>query len=305
MWKKVTDEVHSKGSYIWLQLGAMGRTADPNVLQREGSDSVTGASPYPLSANAPKSRAMTSTEIRASIAAYATAATNAVHKAGFDGVEVHTANGYLLDQYLQNVSNKRTDDWGGSVPNRSRFVLEATRAVIQAVGLGRTGLPLSPFSTFNGMGMADPLPQFSHLCEQLKVLELAYLHLIESRASGDGDAKGAAAQATKLDHLVKILGDTSPLLITGGFTPESARRAVDEEFHDKNVAVVFGRPFVSNPDLVFRVREQVPFAPYDRKSFYVVKSARGYVDYPFPGEWEKRKDQVVGVIARSDPSTTM
>lgn len=148
----MTDAVHANGSFIYLQLGALGRAADPAEIKRENvSNEYTAASTIPLTGRENVvPRAMTGEEIQEFVSLYATAASNAVHKAGFDGVEIHGANGYLVDQFLQDVSNNRTDNYGGSLENRSRFALEAIKAVVGAVGEKKTGLRLSPWSKFQG-----------------------------------------------------------------------------------------------------------------------------------------------------------
>ncbi|MCJ1289350.1 Chanoclavine-I aldehyde reductase fgaOx3 [Xylographa carneopallida] len=286
-WKEVTAAVHAKGSYIYLQLWALGRAAHPDILAAEGYPYVS-SSATPMSVESPTPRALTEEEIHAFIADYASAAKNAI-AAGFDGVEIHAANGYLIDQFTQDTCNARTDAWGGSVANRARFGLEVARAVVAAVGPHRTGIRLSPFSTFQGMRMADPRPQFSVLVAGLRALGLSYLHVVESRISGNADME----TTEKIDFLVEAWGATSPVLVAGGFTPESAKRAVEEEYPGE-VAVVFGRYFISNPDLPFRVLRGVGLSKYDRGTFYKVGSREGYVDYPFSGEWEREKGEEKG-----------
>ena len=149
--------MHKNGSFIYLQLWALGRTAEPNVLQEEGGHPLVSASPIPLQKGAdnasppPLPRALTVEEIGEYVQLFATAARNAVHGAGFDGVEIHAANGYLPDQFLQTNTNTRTDSYGGSVENRARFVLEITEAVVNAVGANKVGIRLSPWSTFQGV----------------------------------------------------------------------------------------------------------------------------------------------------------
>ena len=130
--------------------------------------------------------------------------------------------------------------------------------------------------------MEDPIPQFSHLVKELKALELGYLHLVESRISGNADVEATE----KIDFAIDIWDGQSPILAAGGFKADSARRAVDEEYQDKDVAIVFGRYFVSNPDLPFRLKNGIEFAPYDRETFYKKKSELGYIDYPFCKEFE-------------------
>ncbi|KAK3068975.1 Chanoclavine-I aldehyde reductase fgaOx3 [Teratosphaeriaceae sp. CCFEE 6253] len=284
-WKKVVARVHEAGGIIFLQLWALGRAANPDVKKAEGTGDLVSASDVPMSDDSPAPRALTEEEIQQYIRDYATAATNAVQGAGFDGVEIHAANGYLIDQFTQYNSNTRTDAWGGSVEKRARFGVAATKAVVDAVGADKTGIRLSPWSTFQGMKMADPIPQFSHLLRELKPLSLAYVHLVESRISGSADAETTG----KIDPFIDIWTGTSPILIAGGFKPDSARRAVEEEYKDKDIVIVFGRYFISTPDLVYRLERGIEFTPYDRDTFYVPKSERGYVDYPFSDEFKREK----------------
>jgi len=203
--------VHAKGSFIILQLWALGRAADPETLRKEvGDGCFTSSSVVPMSAGGVESKALHEEQIWGYIGDYAEIARNAI-KAGFDGVEVHGANGFLIDQFTQDTCNKRTDDWGGSIEKRSRFGLEVAKAVVAAVGADRVGVRLSPFSTFQGMKMTHPIPQFSHLIEGLKGLNLAYLHMVESRISGD-----AEIESTELvDFALKIWGKISPVLLAG------------------------------------------------------------------------------------------
>lgn len=283
-WKQVTNAVHEKGSYIYLQLWHLGRAAKPEKLKAQGYDMVS-SSATPMTDKSPTPRAMTEEEIDHTIGDYAQAAKNAI-EAGFDGVEVHAANGYLIDQFTQDNCNVRTDAWGGSIEKRARFGLEVTKAVVNAVGAERTGIRLSPYSIFQGMRMKDPIPQFSYLIAGLQKLQLAYLHLVESRSYGNAETEAT----DKIDFAVKIWKGTSPVLAAGGFTAESARRAVEEEYTDVDLAVVFGRYFISNPDLPFRVLRGVELSAYDQKTFYSPKSPGGYIDYPFSKEWEGEGD---------------
>lgn len=252
-WKKVTDAVHEKKSFIWLQLWALGRAAQPDMMEKQGLKVVSSsATPMPGQTGgegkipAPP-HALTEEEIWEFVKMYAQGAKNAI-KAGFDGVEIHGANGYLVDQFTQDTCNKRTDKWGGSIENRSRFAIEVSKAVVAAVGAERTGIRLSPFSTFQGMLMKDPVPQFTDVATKLKELKLAYLHVVESRISGNADVE----TTEKVDFLIDIWGKTSPVFIAGGFKPDSARRAVDEEYTDKDIAIVFGVSLVSIGFLVLR-----------------------------------------------------
>lgn len=282
-WKEVTDSVHAKGSYIYLQLWALGRVADPSVLKKEHGLPMKSSSAVAHADNAPVPEELTEDEIHQLIKDYAQAAKNSI-TAGFDGVEIHGANGYLIDQFTQDTCNKRTDKWGGSVENRSRFGLEVTKAVVDAVGADKVGIRLSPWSSFQGMKMDDPVPQFTHLIEGLKEFKLAYVHLVESRVQGNADVESTQ----KIDFAINVWGNTSPLLIAGGFRSDSAKRLV-EEYKDKDVVVVFGRYFISTPDLVFRIREGLDLAPYDRDTFYAAKSEKGYLDYPFSKEFKDAK----------------
>ncbi|KAJ4424152.1 hypothetical protein N0V82_001200 [Gnomoniopsis sp. IMI 355080] len=278
-WKQVTDAVHAKKSYIYLQLWALGRTTSQEALSKElGPDAkVVSASDIPVEGGV-KPTPLTEQEIHEYVAAYAQAAKNAI-TAGFDGVEIHGANGYLIDQFLQDVSNKRTDAWGGSIENRARFALEVTKAVAEAVGADRTGIRLSPFSTFQDMGMADPKPQFAYLVTELNKLNIAFVHLVESRVAGNVDIDGGE----KLDFLIDIWSGT--VLLAGGFKPDSAVKAVDEEYPNKQVVVVFGRYFISNPDLVFRIKKGIELTKYDRSKFYIPGSPEGYVTPEFSKEF--------------------
>ncbi|KAI4132609.1 MAG: hypothetical protein LQ347_002519 [Umbilicaria vellea] len=281
-WKPITDAVHAKKSFIYLQLWALGRTAVPGILKSAGGDFVS-SSAVPMSDNSPTPREMTEDEIHQFIRDYAQAANNAI-EAGFDGVEIHGANGYLIDQFTQDTCNKRTDAWGGSVEKRARFGLEVARAVVEAVGADKVGMRLSPFSSFQGMKMEDPHPTFTCLANGLKDLKLAYLHVVESRIEGNADVEATE----KINFLVDIWDETSPIFVAGGFKPDSAKRAVDEEYTDKDIAIVFGRYFISNPDLAYRIKENIPLEPYNRDTFYKAKSTEGYTDYPFSKDFEAK-----------------
>lgn len=189
-WKEVTDAVHNKGSYVYLQLWALGRAANPAFLS-QGGHPLLSASDAPMKSafndEIHQPRAMTEKEIHDSISDFRNAAKNAI-RAGFDGVEIHGANGYLVDQFLQDVSNTRTDKWGGSITNRSRLAVEITRAVVAEIGNQRTAIRLSPWSRYQGMRMGDPIPQFSDVVRQLAQFQLAYLHACEPDArDNDGD----------------------------------------------------------------------------------------------------------------------
>lgn len=280
-WKHVTKAVHDKKSLIYMQLWALGRASHLDGLKKvAGPDAkIVSASDIPLEGGE-KPTPLTEDEIQWYIRQYAQAAKNAI-EAGFDGVEVHGANGYLVDQFTQDVSNRRTDRWGGSIENRARFALEIIKAVSEAVGPDRTAIRLSPFSTFQSMRMADPEPQFSYLVRELKKFNLAYIHLVESRISGNADVEATE----KINFLVDIWDNQSPVLLAGGFRPASAVTAVDEEFPNKDIIVVFGRFFISNPDLVFRLQKGIELTSYDRGTFYNPGKPDGYITHPFSKEY--------------------
>ncbi|KAL4874725.1 FMN-linked oxidoreductase [Aspergillus karnatakaensis] len=281
-WKEITDEVHRKGCFIYVQLFGMGRAADQDVAESEGIE-IVGPSAIPIPAaekpDAPVPRAMTITEIKQTIVDFVTASRNAV-AAGFDGVEIHGANGYLLDQFLQDTSNQRDDEYGGSVENRSRLMLEVLEAVVDAIGSDRVGMRLSPWSLFQGMRMKDPVPQFGDLIHKANRLNLAYLSLVESRIYGPGEYEGEVDVASEtLDFAYERWN--GPILVAGGYDLASAQKLVDEKYPEKDIVVLFGRNFVSNPDLPYRLKEGVALTKYNRSTFYSNTSAVGYVDYPF------------------------
>jgi len=276
-WRTITDEVHRKGCFIFCQLFAMGRAADVEVAKKEGVD-IVGPSTIPIEEGAPIPRPMTIEEIKQSVQDFATAAENAI-SAGFDGVECHGANGYLADQFIQDVSNKRNDEYGGSVENRSRFFNEIMKAVVDAIGAECVGLRLSPWSPFQGMRMENPIPQFADIIDKASQLNLAYLHLVEPRISGSEDHEGSEG----LDFAYKLW--SGPLLVAVGYNLEDAQKLVDEEYPDKNIVVIFGRFLLANPDLVYRIKEGLELSAWERETFYINNSPVGYVDYPFSAEY--------------------
>ncbi|RAH67295.1 alkene reductase [Aspergillus aculeatinus CBS 121060] len=281
-WKEITDAVHEKGSFIYCQLIALGRAADPAVLRAGGEYELHAPSAIPMDPEMPVPKELKEEEIQSIIDDFATAAKNAI-RAGFDGVEIHGANGYLVDQFLQDVSNQRVDRWGGSVANRARFALEVAKAVVDAIGADRVGFRLSPWNTWQSMKMADPTPQFAYCVEQLRQLNLAYLHLIESRVINNVDCEQGESNKFFLD----IWGKTSPVLVAGGYTPKNVEAALQGDYRDYNVAIVFGRHFLANPDLPFRIRHGLALNPYHRDSFYTPIQEKGYIDYPFSTEFAK------------------
>ncbi|KAJ6110630.1 Aldolase-type TIM barrel [Penicillium sp. IBT 16267x] len=279
-WKEVTDAVHAKGSYIYLQLWALGRVAEPNA-SAAGEFVPVSSSEIPAAADGRVPHALTESEIQEWIQDYAQAAKNAV-AAGFDGVEIHAANGYLVDQFIQDTCNKRTDRWGGSVENRARFAVEVTKAVAEAIGADRTGIRFSPFSPFQGMRMEDPVPQFTYLAEQMKAFKLAYVHVVEARIAGNTEIEASET----LDFFFKAYEKAGPVIVAGGYKPDSAREAVDGKYKDHDVLIAFGRSYIANPDLPFRLKSNVPLTPYDRAMFYRPKDPVGYIDYEFSAEFK-------------------
>lgn len=283
-WKVVTDAVHKKGGRIFLQLWHVGRISHP-------SHQPGGAAPVAPSAIAAKNsgtytaefkptsiltpRALETAEISGIVADFKKAAQNAMH-AGFDGVEVHGANGYLLDQFLQDGSNKRTDQYGGSIENRARFLLEVMDAAISVWGAGRVGVRLSPYGTFNDVSDSDPEKLFSYVLEKLDERKITFVDLIEPRASSAG---GADAEVKNAPNTANIFREKfkGVLISAGGYNPQLAKEAVASGQAD---AVSFGRYFISNPDLVRRIKEERELNKYNRATFYSGGEV-GYTDYPF------------------------
>jgi N-ethylmaleimide reductase len=282
-WKRVTDAVHAKGSRIFLQLFHAGRQSHVE-LTPDGrapmapSELASDGFAYTAEGWKPASmpRAMTLEEIASVTEEFRLAAARAMD-AGFDGVELHGANGYLFDQFLQDGSNKRTDDYGGPVANRARFLIEATEALVSVWGGNRVAVRLGPSGTWGAMSDSDPRATFGYTVEQLNRFGLAYLHLIEPRIKGSElvseDLGPVASQ-----HLRTIF--KGPIIAAGGFTPKSAEAILEEGDAD---LVAFGRDFISNPDLPKRVRAGLPLNAYHRDTFYG-GDARGYTDYQFAEE---------------------
>ncbi|KAH9476285.1 Chanoclavine-I aldehyde reductase fgaOx3 [Psilocybe cubensis] len=311
-WKKVTDAVHAKGSYIYLQLWALGRTASPKTLQDELGTSPDAPSPYvsasaiPLStrpATDPLPRPLTESEITEYTELYAQAAENAVKLAGFDGVEIHGANGYLIDQFLQDVTNQRTDKYGGSEENRARFALEVIDAVVKRIGATKTALRLSPWNPYSDMGMKDPVPTFSYLISQIveKHPDLAYIHAVEKRLINADQAQAIASTAeyksegAENDFIRKIWSSDGKrrFITAGGYTLETGLKTAEQ----KGDLVAFGRHYISNPDLPFRLKNALEIQKGDRSTYYSQGKTdpKGYTDYPFSAEFLKENPQAITV----------
>ncbi|SDS56034.1 N-ethylmaleimide reductase [Halopseudomonas xinjiangensis] len=281
-WTQVTDRVHRAGGRIFMQLWHVGRISHP-LLQPGGADPVA---PSAIQAQADcfvvepdgsahkartaMPRALETTEIAGVIEAYRSGAANAM-AAGFDGLEVHAANGYLLDQFLCSNSNQRTDQYGGSLENRARLVLDVLDAVIEEVGdSGRVGLRLSPMGTFNDVNDANPEETFTYLLEQLNGKGLAYLHVNKPDWAG-GTYEG-------FDELYATLRRTysGTMIHCGGHTAESAAETVASGQAD---LVAFGRGYIANPDLVARIETGAGWNNLDASTLYG-GGAKGYTDYP-------------------------
>jgi len=275
-WRVVTDAVHRAGGLIFAQLWHVGRISHP-VYQPGGALPVApsaiaprgkvqtpqGLEPYPTP------QALETDEIPVIVAQFGKAAENAL-AAGFDGVELHGANGYLPDQFLRDETNRRTDRYGGSIENRARFHLEVTRALCDVWGAARVGVRLSPSGTFNDMQDSNPRATFGYIITELGQLGLAYLHIMEAMA-GDLRHGGEALEMSVFRPLFDGV-----LVTNSGFTLEKSNRYLAEGWAD---AVAFGTLFLSNPDLPDRLRAGAPLVPADPATFYV-GGAKGYVDYP-------------------------
>jgi N-ethylmaleimide reductase len=278
-WRRVTDAVHAKGGRIFLQLWHVGRQSHTD-LQPNGEPPVAPSAiaaegyAYTTQGEVPFSmpRALALEEIPGIIEEFRAGAERAL-RAGFDGVEIHGANGYLPDQFLQDGTNKRTDEYGGPIENRARFLLEITHAAISVWGADRVGLRLTPSGSYGSMSDSDPAATFGYVTSRLDRLGIAYLHVIEPRIKGIEEiVKGQAPVAAQ--HLRQKFSRT--LIAAGGFTGESAAAIVAAGDAD---LVAFGRHFISNPDLPERLRRNLPLNRYDRSTFYG-GDGRGYIDYP-------------------------
>jgi N-ethylmaleimide reductase len=281
-WRTVTDRVHTLRGRIVMQIQHNGRgsltayNADgslpvaPSAIRYAGKVYTPAFEPL----DPPVPRALEAPEIRGLVDRFTKAATNAL-SAGFDGVEIQGANGHLIDQFLCDGSNRRADQYGGSIPNRIRFLLEILDSVIAAVGADRVGVRLSPYGQYGGIFDSDPIKLFTHLLRELSTRNIAYLHLIEARGSEIGITDELHADAP---HVAPLFRHAFPgcVISAGAYTPESAARAVDDGQAD---AIAFGRLFIANPDLVARVGQGAPLNVADRSTFYGGGS-QGYTDYP-------------------------
>ncbi|KAH9914066.1 NADH:flavin oxidoreductase/NADH oxidase [Epithele typhae] len=268
-WKKIADAVHAKGSFLFMQIWGLGRAGVPKMLKAEGNYPYVSASDVPFSSSSNQiPRPLTIAEIKEYVAAFAQAARNAVHSAGCDGVEIHCAHGYLVDQFTQPSTNHRTDEYGGSIENRCRFALEVIDAVSDAVGESKH-LP--------GDGLDDPVPTFSYLVKEAarRHPNLAYLHIPEPGVAGDQDILVKDGQT---NDIFREMWAPRAFMAAGRFTRETAI----ERANATGDLIAFGRRFLANPDLPLKLMKDLPLNPWDRK-WYQTPAGRpeGYTDYPF------------------------
>ncbi|WVV49112.1 alkene reductase [Pseudomonas sp. NA13] len=282
-WRTVTEAVHAKGGRIFLQLWHVGRVSHVD-LQANGVAPVAPSALRPATKvfvnnsfeDVSEPRALDISELPGIINDFRQAAANAI-AAGFDGVEIHGANGYLLDQFIKDGANVRTDAYGGSIENRARLLLEVTAAVVEEVGANRTGLRISPVSPANGVSSSAPQAQFDYLVEQLNALDIVYLHVVEGATGGPRDV--APFDFAALRQRFK-----NTYIANNGYDLELATSRLVE---DKADLIAFGRPFIGNPDLVERLRTGSPLSAFNPATLYG-GGATGYIDYPTLAESSAR-----------------
>ncbi len=274
-WKKVTSAVHEKGGHIFLQLWHVGRVSHssfhngtlpvaPSAIAPSGEHyTPEGMKPFEVP------RELITSEVNEIIEQYIQAARNAI-EAGFDGVEVHGANGYLIDQFLRDSTNKRDDIYGGSLENRSRFLCEILKGVSVAIGSDKVGVRLSPSGTFNDMSDSDPSKHFVYLCKKLNSFDLAYVHIIDAL---EADIKHGA-NVVELSELREAYNGV--LITNGGYTQERADKTIASNKAD---AVTFGELFIANPDLPERFSKNAALNKADPSTYYT-QGEKGYTDYP-------------------------
>lgn len=285
-WKHVTQAVHDAGGKIVVQLWHVGRVShtelQPGGGQPVAPSAITAKTktvlikdgvPTFVETSAP--RALQADELPGIVYSYQTAARNAVETAGFDGVEIHGANGYLLDQFLKSGSNQRGDDYGGSIENRARLLLEVVRAITSAIGGGRTGIRLSPVTPANDVHDADPQPLFDYVVRQLATLNLAYIHVIEGATGGERELPDRPFDYAALKAAYREAGGQGAWMVNNGYDKTLAEQAVVNGAD----LVAFGKPYIANPDLVERLRRNAPLNTPDKTTFYG-GGAKGYTDYP-------------------------
>lgn len=277
-WKKVTEAVHHAKSRIFVQLMHCGRVAHPDNMM----SGVEIVAPSPVSLKGekmwtdqngwqdfPVPEELTENEILSLIEEYAHSADLAM-QAGFDGVEIHGANGYLIDQFLNTASNHREDRWGGSIENRIRFALEVTKAIAKKIGPDKVGFRMSPYGVFNGMEIYPHLEDlFEKLALELQHLGILYVHLVDHHAMGAPEVKSSVKD--RIRHSFKGV-----VILSGGYDLKKAEKDLSEK---KGDLFAFGRPFISNPKLVSKLKKHQPLTPADSNTFYS-PGETGYTDYP-------------------------
>jgi N-ethylmaleimide reductase len=285
-WRLVTDSVHAMGGRIVLQIVHHGRWSHSSYNPDGSLPVAPSAIAPPGNAYTPNSeqvayetpRALDANELPGIVAEFRRAAISA-QEAGFDAVEIHGANGFLLDQFLQDGSNHRTDTYGGTIANRARLLLEVVDAISDDIGKDRVAVRLSPHGNLGGLGDSDTVPHFTYVIGALSQRGLAYLHLIEPRASSVGFADDASVDSADNASLFRHPFD-GPMITAGGYTTEMGVAAVEAGLAD---AVAFGRMFVANPDLPQRIRTGAALNAFDRSTSYG-GGAHGYTDYPTLGD---------------------
>ena len=287
-WKHVTNAVHAEGGHIFCQLWHVGRISHhllqpggaapvaPSAITAQAKTYLVDAQGHGAFVPTSAPRALHREEIPGIVHDFAVAARNAVQSAGFDGVEIHGANGYLLDQFLKTGANQRTDDYGGSIANRARLLLEVTRAVADAVGPERVGIRLSPVTPANDIHDEHPQPLFDHLLAHLAPLGLAYVHVIEGATGGPRVVDGRPFDYAQAKAAYRQAGGRAAWMVNNGYDPELAQDAIASGRAD---LVAFGKAFISMPDLTERLRRGGPYAGVDKATLYG-GGAAGYTDYP-------------------------
>ena len=285
-WKRITEAVHDEGGKIVVQLWHVGRVSH-NDLQPDGGkpvapSAITAKTRTVLIKNGvpgfvatSEPRALDAGELPGIVHTYQAAARNAVVTCGFDGVEIHAANGYLLDQFLKSGSNQRDDDYGGHIRNRARLLLEVVRAITGAIGGGRTGIRLSPVTPSNDAHDANPQPLFEYVVKQLAKLGLAYIHIVEGATGGARELPERPFDYAALKAAYRAEGGKGAWMVNNGYDQAMAEQAI----RDGADLVAFGKPFIANPDLVARLRRHAPLNQADPTTFYG-GGAKGYTDYP-------------------------
>lgn len=274
-WKRITQAVHDAGSKIVAQIWHVGRISHPDLTGGVQPIAPSAIQPQGIAythagkVDIPVPHALTTTEIADVVNEFRRAAANA-KRAGFDGVEIHGANGYLVDQFLRDGANKRTDNYGGSVENRCRFALEVIDAAIAEVGAGRVGIRLSPVTPFNDLADSNPQAVFGYLVEQLNQRGIAFIHFIEGATGGSRDVPGFDFAWARKTY-------KGTYIANNGYDREMAIEVVESGRAD---AIAFGRLFLANPDLVQRLIVDAPLNTPDPQTFYTPGPA-GYIDYPF------------------------